>query len=164
MVGRAVHLYVEADGPQRGLHRLGQKRQFHTARVGQPTDGQPLAIPLADAIAIGVHPTCGLKRRLGGFGIKVLRSHRGITEGKLVRERARRLGATAAQQRVNESLAVDALADGLAHSIVLHDGRGVVHLAKEHATGVAAVDGVPAAVLEQRVASVRQAIRGVYLA
>ena len=65
VVRRAVHLHVEADLLERRLRRLGEQRQLKTPGVGQPAHGERLAVLLANAVAVGVHPARLLEELLG---------------------------------------------------------------------------------------------------
>ena len=164
MVCRAVHLDVEADFPKRALRRFRQKGKFHAPGVREPAHRELLAVLLADAIAVGIHPT-GLLKQLFGclWVVSCGLGPRGTSAHEPARERACGNSAAPIQQRFDEAFAVDAQAQRLAHRSILHHRRSIVHLAEERARGAAAANGVLAWIREQLVAGVRQAIRRIDL-
>ena len=161
MVRRALDIHLDPDLLQIILHKLGKGGKLHAARICQPAYGQVFPVLIHIAVSIRILPARLLEELSGFLRLQRYAMHMRCTKRKSLREGADGDLSVSCQQMIHESFAIDGHIDRLSHADILHDRRTHIDLREEIAAGGHLGNLKFRRILKQRIAGVRQSIRGI---
>ena len=128
VVCSCVDLYLYSDLFQSALCSLCQQRQFLTAWIGKPPDGQLLSVFFTDSITIAVGPSGFFQNRFRCFRIISLRIQCGASERYCIREGTRCHISISIQKHLDKGFLINTHGNGFTDCVICHNRRCIIHL------------------------------------